>query len=90
MWHRDWQPGFLVSALLSFFLLAVPTFASPTPPSAASDQQSLFTTADIEVFVRQGCPHCAKAKEFLEELKREQPDLGIIRAYPVVSQDHYR
>ena len=78
MWHRDWQPGFLVSALLSFFLLAVPTFASPTPPSAASDQQSLVTTADIEVFVRQGCPHCAKAKEFLEELKREQPDLRII------------
>lgn len=32
---------------------------------------------DLEVFVRAGCPHCAAAKEFLNELQRERPSLRI-------------
>ena len=35
-------------------------------------------TADIEVFVRQGCPHCAKAEVFLQTLQQEQPALKIV------------
>jgi len=35
-------------------------------------------TADIEVFVREGCPHCAKAELFLQKLKRDQPKLNIV------------
>jgi len=27
--------------------------------------------ADIEVFVREGCPHCAEAKVFLARLQQE-------------------
>jgi glutaredoxin len=34
-------------------------------------------TADIEVFVRAGCPHCAKAEIFLQALQHEQPELKI-------------
>jgi glutaredoxin len=34
--------------------------------------------ADIEVFVRAGCPHCADAKAFLAKLQREQPRLRIV------------
>ncbi|MFZ2727130.1 MAG: glutaredoxin, partial [Methylococcaceae bacterium] len=34
--------------------------------------------ADIEVFVRQGCPHCKQAENFLDKLKIEQTDLTII------------
>lgn len=33
--------------------------------------------ADIEVFVREGCPHCAEAKVFLARLQQEQPRLRI-------------
>lgn len=33
---------------------------------------------DIEVFVRNGCPHCAKAEVFLQTLQQEQPALKII------------
>jgi glutaredoxin len=33
--------------------------------------------AAIEVFTRAGCPHCADAREFLEELRLERPDLRI-------------
>lgn len=32
----------------------------------------------IEVFVREGCPHCAKAEEFLADLARERPALSIV------------
>ncbi len=35
-------------------------------------------SADIEVFVRNGCPHCAKAELFLQTLQREQPALRIV------------
>lgn len=32
----------------------------------------------IEAFVREGCPHCTKAEEFLAQLKAEQPSLKVI------------
>jgi glutaredoxin len=41
--------------------------------------------ADIEVFVRNGCPHCAKAEAFLETLQQEQPNLKIV-IYNVTEQ----
>ena len=40
---------------------------------------------DIEVFVRNGCPHCAKAELFLQRLKREQPALKIV-SHDVVAE----
>lgn len=33
---------------------------------------------DIEVFVREGCPHCAAAKLFLNNLQQERPGLRIV------------
>jgi glutaredoxin len=35
-------------------------------------------TATIEAFVRDGCPHCAKAEEFLARLSKEQPSLKVV------------
>jgi glutaredoxin len=34
--------------------------------------------ADVEVFVRADCPHCAEAHRFLAELAREEPGLRIV------------
>lgn len=51
------------AAWLAAALLAAPALAAPA--------------AELEVFVRDGCPHCADAKAFLTELQREQPDLRI-------------
>jgi glutaredoxin len=36
----------------------------------------------IEVYVRDGCPHCADAKDFLKQLQQERPGLEV-RLYPV-------
>ena len=43
-----------------------------------NSSESAGQSVDIEVFVRNGCPHCAKAELFLQALKREQPTLRIV------------
>ncbi len=55
-------------------LLTVLTLGWWAGASAAADSAR---PADIEVFVREGCPHCAKAKEFLAGLQQERPGLRI-------------
>jgi glutaredoxin len=34
--------------------------------------------ADLEVFTRAGCPHCAEAERFLATLERERPELHVV------------
>jgi glutaredoxin len=53
------------------FLLALVAFACSSVGYAK-------VTADIEAFVRNGCPHCAKAESFLHKLQQEQPTLKIV------------
>ncbi|MDO8312309.1 MAG: glutaredoxin family protein [Sideroxyarcus sp.] len=53
-------------------------FATEELSPQASANQVAVQPADIEVFVREGCPHCAKAKEFLARLQHEQPGLRIV------------
>lgn len=36
------------------------------------------TAVSLEVFVREGCPHCAKAEQFVGDLQRQRPDLQVI------------
>jgi len=46
--------------------------------AAASAQAQTPDEQDtLEVFVRDGCPHCAEAKVFLETLAVQRPDLNI-------------
>ncbi|MGE5162002.1 MAG: glutaredoxin domain-containing protein [Betaproteobacteria bacterium] len=62
--------GWLLRLLLAAFaLLAAPLHASDAPP---------VDEARIEAFVREGCPHCAKAEEFLAQLQKERPALSIV------------
>ncbi len=53
-------------------------FATVTPPSQAPSKDASAQPVDIEVFVREGCPHCAKAEIFLAALKKEQPNLRVV------------
>ncbi len=59
---------FVLALLLTS--LAYPLGSAAVEP--ASEQP------DIEVFVRQGCPHCTEAKRFLEDLQRDRPSLRIV------------
>jgi glutaredoxin len=55
--------GVLAAILVS--LATVPCARGDAPP-------------DIEVFSRQGCPRCADAERFLEELTRDRPGLTVV------------
>jgi glutaredoxin len=53
-------------------LLTVPLAVTGEGVQAAPDKEVL------EVFVRDGCPHCAAAEEFLPTFARERPGLRIV------------
>lgn len=68
------------------FLLAVSVAAGPAPARASNDESPVAPTArTLEVFVRDGCPHCADAKAFLGNLSSARPDLSIV--YRPVDRD---
>ena len=53
--------------------------------SARAEDASVGATPPrqtIEVFVRDGCPHCADAKAFLAQLQQQRPDVEV-RLHPV-------
>jgi hypothetical protein len=55
--------------LLLAALLGLLTAAAPA--SAADPDR-------IELFVREGCPHCAEAEALMVQLGRERPELTIV------------
>lgn len=61
-------PAQVVALLLAFFLCA------GISPVLAEKSES----GALHVYVRDGCPHCAHAKVYLETLQRERPDLRIV------------
>ena len=65
-----------LSLLLSFESLC------PIPVAWAVEKEPQGSVrelaADIEVFVRSGCPHCQDAKSFLVELQGDQPGLRVV------------
>lgn len=63
-------------ALKLFFpawLLLLPALLPPATAGAVE------APADIEVFIREGCPHCEEVEKFLDALIRERPLLKVVR-----------
>lgn len=53
---------------------------------AASEHQTQTTQETIlEVYVREGCPHCIRAEKFLQEFNQQRPGLRIV--YRFVDDD---
>jgi len=75
----------LIVRLFIAGLIVVSTFALNSMAFAAADvllpekgSEYAVQTTDLEVFVRNGCPHCARAELFLRALKQEQPALKVV------------
>ena len=73
----------LHAVLRAWLLLAALLIVNVLPLSAAQAQSSppaatAVAGQTIEVFVREGCPHCANAEKFLAALGQEQPQLNIV------------
>lgn len=66
-------------------VLSLGCAASPGLAQAPSDAPANQARATLVVYVRDGCPHCADAKIFIEQLARERPQLRIV--FRAVDQD---
>ena len=71
--------------VLRLLLSAMLWLALAMALSARAEDASVGTAPTrqtIEVFVRDGCPHCADAKAFLAQLQQQRPDVEV-RLHPV-------
>ena len=50
----------------------------PAPVALAQTSPTTATPRTVQVFVRDGCPHCADAKAFLDDLAARRPDLRVV------------
>ena len=66
----------VLSGWLCRFLLVLAPLLPGSAPAATGTPPA--DVQRIEVFVREGCPHCAKAEEFLAQLQKERPALSIV------------
>ena len=71
-----------LSCLLWLLAVAWLAGASAAAPGIAAVPTSPLV---LQVYVQDGCPHCAAAKRFVERLQRERPALRV--EYRVVDQD---
>ena len=67
---------FIINSFLILMLVLTSGWGGAASPVSAETTSTQLP--DIEVFVRAGCPHCAKAEEFLAKLQQEQPALRIV------------
>ena len=75
---RPLLPGWLLAVALLWALVGLATPAQagqvaqePRPPESAAP------ITEIELFLREGCPHCDEAKAFLAALALERPGLRV-------------
>jgi glutaredoxin len=68
---------FFIALALRCLLLTLLLIIQPLE-AANAEMQHVAEENVLEVYVRDGCPHCAKAKKFLSEFGHERPWLRII------------
>ncbi|MFA6972717.1 MAG: glutaredoxin family protein [Gallionella sp.] len=78
MTNRQRAIKFLLILFFASVFAGSATAIATEVSSQRSGEETSAQSADIEVFIREGCPHCAKAEVFLAELKHEQPALKIV------------
>ncbi len=71
-----------LALLAIFWCMCAGTAAAASTPDGTT---GATTAPELQVFVREGCPHCAAAKVFLAQLARERPGLRIV--YHRVDED---
>jgi glutaredoxin len=60
------------------FLLSISYLSSAQANVANEGINHSTTCSSIEIFTRQGCPHCAAAYAYLDSLKADHPEIKII------------
>ena len=68
----------VAATLLLALLLMLPPTVGAAPAGVPDRPASAAAPRSVQVFVREGCPHCAEAKAFLAELAPRRPDLQFV------------
>ena len=66
--RKGWWLQQVLAMLLGLLLALAPLLATAQPGVGG---------AELQVFVREGCPHCAAAKAFLPELQKLRPGIRV-------------
>ncbi len=61
---------------LALLVVLLASWSAATAVAATAGQEPA-AAVELEVFVREGCPHCADAKVFLEKLRAQEPRLAV-------------
>src|SRR5512135_2715816 len=81
MWWTQSEPsGWAWALLCAAFLAGLAIQAARPLASTAAGLSPVDVPAsdvDVEVFAREGCPACAQARTYLDDLQRERPDLRV-------------
>ncbi len=72
--HPPWRRAVSPIRAWLLALLLILSLALPPLPAALPSQAE---GPELQVFVRQGCPHCSEAKAFLPVLQRRRPELRV-------------
>jgi glutaredoxin len=77
-WNRLMSGGCMAMRYsIKCFLILLLALTSAWGGTACAAEPASAPPVDIEAFVREGCPHCARAEVFLNKLRQEQPGLRI-------------
>ena len=86
MGRRSRANSFIASTWLTLLgLLLWLSLASPLSAAPATSRET--SPPELVVYVREGCPHCASAKRFLDSLQVEAPNLRV-EMRPVEPPEH--
>lgn len=73
-WRRlGASPALVQRPVRSILIGLLAVLAAATGAMAAAPERTT-----LEVFVRDGCPHCRDAKAYLDELARARPDVDVV------------
>lgn len=74
-WRTELHERGLLARLVALISLLV--LVSGATAAAAAQVPSEVAEPDLDVFVGEGCPHCARALVWIEELGARRPELSI-------------
>lgn len=77
LWHRPWQVALRLAKAAGFLMLSLWLITAGQALSQAAQPSMAGAEGVLRVYVREGCPHCAHAKDYLPLLLQQNPRLQV-------------
>lgn len=77
LWHRPWQVALRLAKAAGFLMLSLWLITAGQALAQAAQPSVAGAEGVLRVYVREGCPHCAHAKDYLPLLLQQNPRLEV-------------